>query len=164
MILHYRVDERVVHGQTTTRITKEFACNGIIIVDDEICNDTFMLQLFKKTVPEEMRVIGFSTERAPVKLKEAEESKKNYIVIFKKPKAARILAENGYHFGSTLYIGPQNLKEDGTFIMKMIGLNPQEMADLDCLESKGVRVILNPQFDTPDLTWKQAKEKIKKQG
>ena len=34
MVLHYRVDERVIHGQTTTRITKEFVCNGIIIVDE----------------------------------------------------------------------------------------------------------------------------------
>ena len=59
MVLHYRVDERVIHGQTTTRITKEFVCNGIIIVDDEISQNKFMLQLFKQTVPGDIRVIGF---------------------------------------------------------------------------------------------------------
>jgi len=162
MILHYRVDERVIHGQTTTRITKEFVCNGIIIVDDEICKDAFMLQLFKKTLPSDMRVIGFSVEKALTKLKEAEESEKNYIVIFKKPDSARELAEGGYKFKSTLFIGPQNLKENGTLVMKMIGLNKNEMEDLDYLENEGVKVILNPQFDTPDLTWSQAKRKIRK--
>ena len=43
MVLHYRVDERVIHGQTTTRITKEFVCNGIIIVDDEISQNKFKM-------------------------------------------------------------------------------------------------------------------------
>lgn len=160
MVLHYRVDERVIHGQTTTRITKEFVCNGIIIVDDEISQNKFMLQLFKQTVPGDIRVIGFDVEKAFVKLEEAEKSDKNYIVIFKKPAAARTLAEKGYRFKDTLFIGPQNLKEDGTFVMKMIGLNPSEMADLDYLEEQGVKVILNPMFDTPDLTWSEAKKKI----
>lgn len=160
MILHYRVDERVIHGQTTTRLTKEFVCNGIIVVDDQICNDKFMLQLFKKTVPTDMRVIGFSVEKALKKLEEAEKSDKNYMVIFKKPAAARALTAGGYRFKGTLYIGPQNLKEDGTLVMKMIGLNQSEMEDLDYLEEQGVKVILNPMFDTPDLTWNQAKQKM----
>ncbi len=162
MILHYRVDERAIHGQTTTKITKELVCNGIIIVDDQISKDAFMLQLFKNTVPAGMRVIGFSVEKALKKLEEAEESQKNYIVIFKKPSSARALVEGGYLFKKTLYIGPQNLKDDGIFVMKMIGLNQKEMEDLDYLEQQGVRVILNPMFDTPNLSWKEAKQKIKK--
>lgn len=162
MILHYRVDERVIHGQTTTRITKEFVCNGIIIVDDEICKDKFMLQLFRQTVSSDIRVIGFDVEKAFVKLEEAEKSEKNYIVIFKKPAAAKALVEKGYQFKGTLFIGPQNLKDDGTLVMKMIGLNPSEMEDLDYLEKQGVKVILNPMFDTPDLTWGEAKKKIER--
>lgn len=160
MILHYRVDERVIHGQTTTRITKEFVCDGIIIVDNQICEDKFMLQLFKKAVPTDMRVIGFSVEKALVKLEEAAQSNKNYIVIFKKPNTVKSLVEAGYKFQNTLYIGPQNLKSDGIFVMKMIGLNKSEMSDLDYLEEHGVHVILNPMFDTPTLTWSQAKKKI----
>lgn len=162
MILQYRVDERVIHGQTTTRLTKENKCDGILIVDDEISKDTFMLQLFRNTVPKEIRVIGFDVQKALVKIDEAKASPKNYIVIFKKPKAARELVEGGFQFDKTLYIGPQNLKEDGIKVMKMIGLNKSEMNDLDELEKNGVHVILNPMFDTPDLTWSKAKEKIEK--
>ena len=36
MITHYRVDMRVVHGQTVTILKKTFPLNGIIVIDDEI--------------------------------------------------------------------------------------------------------------------------------
>lgn len=50
MIAHYRVDSRVVHGQTTTRVTKENPVDGVIIVDDEISRDKFMLGVFANTL------------------------------------------------------------------------------------------------------------------
>ena len=36
MITHYRVDMRVVHGQTVTILKKSFPLNRIIVIDDEI--------------------------------------------------------------------------------------------------------------------------------
>ena len=36
MIAYYRVDERVIHGQTLNVVTRQMACDGILVVDDEI--------------------------------------------------------------------------------------------------------------------------------
>ena len=160
MIVHYRVDERVIHGQTTTKITKEVHVDGIIIVDDKIAGDKFMMQLYKQILPSHIKVFSFSIEKAPKKLSEAEKSNKNYVVIMKTPLTARKMVEGGYNFKNTLFIGPQSVREGSTFIMQMVGLMPNEMEALDYLESNKTTVIVNPTFTTPTLTWSEAKGKI----
>lgn len=60
----------MVHGQTTTRVTKENPVDGVIIVDDEISRDKFMLGVFANTLGS-IRVLGFSVKKALEKLPEA---------------------------------------------------------------------------------------------
>lgn len=160
MIVHYRVDERVIHGQTTTKITKEIHVDGIIIVDDKIANDKFMMQLYKQILPASIKVLSFSVDKALSKLSEAEKSNKNYVVIFKTPLTAKRMVEGGYKFKEKLFIGPQSVREGSTFIMQMVGLMPEEMEALDYLVDKETTIIMNPTFTTPNLTWKEAKSKI----
>lgn len=74
MLVHCRVDERVIHGQTTTKITKETHVDGIIIVDDKISTDQFMVQLYKQILPPSIKVHTFSVDKAFSKLPEAEKS------------------------------------------------------------------------------------------
>lgn len=96
MITHYRVDERVIHGQTTTKLTKEAVIHGIIVVDDKIAADPFMVQLYKTTLPESIKVYCFNTEKALRKLPEADASQKNYLVIFKYTDNSEQLIKAGY--------------------------------------------------------------------
>ena len=60
---------------------------------------------------------------------------------------------------SQLNIGPQSVREGCTFIMPMIGLLPEEIKALNEMEGAGIKIILNPQFMTPNYTWKEAKTK-----
>lgn len=160
MVIHYRVDERVIHGQTQTKITKETRCDGILVIDDEIAADPFMMQVYKGTLPS-MKVLCFTVETALKKLPEAESSSKNYIVIFKKPEVAAQMVKAGYRFKGTLNIGPQAVRPNSTYIMQMLGLTHEEMEALDFIESTGTNIILNPTFTTPNYTWKEAKESLK---
>ena len=43
--------------------------------------------------------------------------------------------------------------------MPMIGLLPEEVQALDTIEKAGTKIILNPQFMTPNFTWREAKAK-----
>ena len=159
MITHYRVDERVIHGQTTTKLTKEAVIHGIIVVDDKIAADPFMVQLYKTTLPESIKVYCFNTEKALRKLPEADASQKNYLVIFKYTTTVEQLIKAGYRLSSQLNIGPQSVREGSTFIMPMIGLLPEEVQALDTIEKAETKIILNPQFMTPNFTWREAKAK-----
>lgn len=46
MIAYYRVDERVIHGQTLNVVTRQMACDGILVVDDEIAADPYFCTIF----------------------------------------------------------------------------------------------------------------------
>ena len=80
MISHYRIDSRVVHGQTTTRIVKEHPVDGVIIVDDGISNDGFIQKIYANALGS-IRMLCFTVEKAARKLPEAEASKKSYLII-----------------------------------------------------------------------------------
>ncbi|MEY8338643.1 PTS sugar transporter subunit IIB [Lachnospiraceae bacterium 62-35] len=160
MIIHYRVDERIIHGQTTTKLTKETTLHGIIVVDDKIAEDPFMVQLYKKALPESIKVYCFPMEKALRKLPEADTSQKNYLVIFKYPTTVAWMIERGYRLSSQLNIGPQSVREGSAFIMPMIGLLPEEIQALEVIEKAGTKIILNPQFMTPNYTWQEAKKKV----
>ena len=157
MIVHYRADSRVVHGQTTTKINKENPVDGVLIIDDEIAADKFMMGVYSSTLGN-MRCLGFSVEKALRKLPEADASKKRYLVILKSPETARRLVEGGYAFTGPLNIGPQPNRPDARLVFKMLYLTNQEIADLDFLEANGVDLIINPMLTSP-VSWAEAKEK-----
>lgn len=159
MITYYRVDERVIHGQTTTRLTKEYPCDGVLIIDDTIATDPFMMGVFKNVLPKSIKVLGFTVEKAAIKLEEARNSKKNYYVVFKRTTSVQSLLEKGYMIEKDLNIGPQSVRPDTHTYMTMCSLTKEEEQALDYVESKGVRVIVNPRFNTPNLTWSELKEK-----
>lgn len=158
MISHYRIDSRVVHGQTTTKVTKEHPVDGVLIVDDEIARDAFMLEVYKSALGS-TRLLAFSVEKALKKLPEAAASKKSYLVIFKQTEAARRMVEQGYTFSGALNIGPQPNAENARLIEKMLYLTPSQIEDLDVLQQHGVKLIINPAFTTPNLSWDDAKRK-----
>lgn len=158
MIVYCRVDSRVVHGQTTTKIMKENPADGILIIDDEIAADKFMMGVYSSAVGS-IRCLGLSVERALRKLPEAAASARRYIVVVKSIATARKLVEGGFSFDGPLHIGPQPNRDDARLIVKMLYLTNQEIADLDWLESKNVDLIVNPLLTSP-VTWGEAKEKV----
>ena len=159
MISHYRIDSRVVHGQTTTRVIKEHPVDGAIIVDDDIVNDSFIQKIYSSALGS-IRMLCFTVEKAARKLPEAESSKKSYLVIFKTTESARRLAETGYRFAGTLNIGPQPNCEGARLVEKMLYLTDEQLSDLDYLKSVGTEMIVNPAFTTPNLSWSDAKDKM----
>lgn len=42
-----RVDERLIHGQVMTNLSKKSGANSIFIVDDVVAKDPFMTSIFK---------------------------------------------------------------------------------------------------------------------
>lgn len=157
--MHYRIDSRVVHGQTTTRIVKEHPVDGVIIVDDSIASDAFIQKIYASALGS-IRMLCFTVDKAARKLPEAEASKKSYLIIFKTTESARRLVEAGYRFKDVLNLGPQPNCEGARLVEKMLYLTDEQLADLDYLESLGTNMIVNPAFTTPNLSWNAAKNKM----
>ena len=51
MITLYRIDDRLVHGQTMIKLLPNYPCDGIIIVNDEIAKNEQMKAIYQSVLP-----------------------------------------------------------------------------------------------------------------
>ena len=51
-----RIDDRLIHGQVATAWSKVTNANRIIVVDDEVANDSFMEMVLKSATPSSLSV------------------------------------------------------------------------------------------------------------
>lgn len=159
MITYYRVDERVIHGQTLNVVTRQVPCDGIIVVDDEIAADPYFCGLFKGMT--NYKVLIFGVEAALRKLPEAEKSAKNYFVIFKHPTTLGILLHRGYQIKlPSIMIGPQVSREGTTTFFPTMCLTDDEITALNEIAATGVQIMMQSILNQTPVTWQEAKKKI----
>lgn len=63
-IVATRVDFRLIHGQIITRWRKVYDINKIVVVDDILASDDFMITVYASAVPEGISVKVYSVEKA----------------------------------------------------------------------------------------------------
>ena len=158
MITHYRVDMRVVHGQTVTILKKSFPLNGIIVIDDEIAADKYMSSLYASTVPSDIKVHVRSVDRALPALKQAEDSQLSYFIIFKTPISVRRVMEQGYVFKGPLTIGQQFIRDNAPKYMKSLGSTPEEFAALQYAHDHGTTILFDPSCVFENVPFEEAKK------
>lgn len=158
MISHYRVDMRVVHGQTTTILKKTFPLDNIIVIDDEIAADEYMGRLYASTVPSNIKVFILNTERGFANLKKAEDSKFNYFIIFKSPVTVKRLIDMGYTFKGTLTIGQQFIRDNAPKYLPSLGNTKEEWEALEYIHEHGVDIVFDPSCKFENISFEAAKE------
>ncbi|MGI6608287.1 MAG: PTS sugar transporter subunit IIB [Erysipelotrichaceae bacterium] len=159
MISYYRIDERVIHGQTLNVVTRKFPCDGIIVVDDEIANDEFWITVFKGMT--NYRVLIFNEEAAMRKLPEAEKSSRNYFVIFKHPTTLANLIRKGYQVKQPeIMVGPQIARPGTTTFFPTMCLTDEEIEAMDLIASKGTIIMMQSILNQIPITWQEAKKRI----
>ena len=155
MITHYRIDQRLIHGQTTAFLVNQIPCDGILLIDDEIAADPFLTSVFKGVVPESIKVHIFSVEKALKKLPEAEESAKNYFVIFKHPTALADLFRKGYVPKGPVYLGPQQGRDNTRLVLDQMLMTDSEINDVSMLDENGVDIRVQPILTHQEKKWKE---------
>ena len=85
-----RVDERLIHGQVMTAWVKKYWIKKIILVDDEIVQDSFMQEVLSMSAPQGVKVEVRSAADAAAELSE-DTSEDNVMLLFKELKYAGLL-------------------------------------------------------------------------
>lgn len=158
MITHYRVDMRVVHGQTVTILKKSFPLNRIIVIDDEIARDKFMGNLYASVVPSSIKVHIRDVEHGFADLQKAEKSQLNYFVIFKTPLTVKRLIEMGYHFKGTLTIRQQAIRQNAPKYLPACGNTEEEFAAIRFAYDHGTDIVFDPSCRFDNITFEEAKK------
>jgi PTS system mannose-specific IIB component len=139
-----RVDERLIHGQVMTTLTKRAGVNSIFVVDDEVANDSFMKNVYKTAGSRTgQKTIVMTTEKCKHYWDEFEFKEYNAIVIAKTVDTFYELAKHGIPM-KELNLGgmPQKNEETDIQVSGTVSMNKDDAMKLKELhEDYGVEDI-----------------------
>ena len=124
-----RVDERLLHGQVMTNLSKSSGANALFIVDDEVAKDDFMKTIFLSSGARTGLTVKIFSEAEAVKYwKEKEFEKYNAIVITKNIKTIYQIIKEGIPVKS-LNLGGIAKRATTNFVINAVAID-QPMADM----------------------------------
>lgn len=158
-IILNRVDDRVIHGQTTTRWVAAKPADAIIVISDKVTADTLRCKVLKAAAGN-LKLGIYTLEQGPVALEKAAASKKNFFVISDSISNFNKLRKLGGDFGDTLNIGNLNATREGTKNLgNTVMLNDEDAVALDELQDAGIDIQFQLLPDDTVRTWPAMKAK-----
>lgn len=153
-----RVDDRVIHGQTMVRWFSEYPCDGLIIIDDQLAHNPVMANIYSDVVPSDIRVHVFDVNTAVVKMPQALESQKRYIVIFKSCLTLSKLLDLVQLPPSELNVGPSSKRPNTIEIIPTISLDSNEVQAYKKIAAKGFKVYFQIVPGMKKVWWQDAEK------
>lgn len=153
-----RVDDRIIHGQTTTRWTKARDVYGIVVVGDKVANDDLRKRVLKAAAGN-YRLGVYPDELGPEKIKQAFEAKKDYFVIAESPIVFANVVKAGGDLGKTINIGPMNAKPGAKNLGQTLSLDEKDMEAFQYLHDKGYDLSFQVIPTDKPRTWDEVKAK-----
>lgn len=136
-----RIDERLVHGQVMTNLSKSAGANAIFIVDDATAKDDFMKTIFISSGSRTgLSVKVLSTEEAIDYWNDAEFENFKVILLVKTIEVIDKLIRGGLRF-EELNIGGIAKKPGTEYVIKAVGIDKDHTETLMKLhEEFGIKV------------------------
>ena len=141
-IVMSRVDERLVHGQVIASWTKILAVKYIMVIDDQLAQDSFMSTVLSMAAPSGVKVELMEVEAA-VKILQAEPagSGQNTMLLFKSPKYALAILKQGITL-KELNVGNMGAGPGRKALSRNVYASPEEIEIFQQLLAAGVDVYL----------------------
>lgn len=154
-----RVDDRVIHGQTTTRWMAVRPADSILVISDKIAADELRCKVLKAAAGS-LKLGIYTLAQGPAALARARASQKKFFVISDSIKNFSELLKLGGDFGPALNIGNLNATREGT---KNLGdtvmLTDEDAVALDELAAAGIDLQFQLLPDRDIRTWPALKAK-----
>lgn len=154
-----RIDDRVIHGQITTRWTKARHAHGILAVGDDIANDDLRKKVLKAAAGN-LKLGVYTLEQAPEKIQRANESEKKYFVISTSPQTIAKLLDKGVSLGNELNVGPMNTREGAKVLGRTVAIDEKDYAAFQKIEKHGMKVSFQVIPDDDKKSWGFYKKKF----
>lgn len=144
-----RVDERLAHGQVIASWVKQLNVKKILIVDDQLANDSFMSEVLKMATPTGIDLIVLTVSDAYKQLQESTYSEK-VLLLFKTISSAYNLYKLGYDL-KKLNIGNIGSMPGRKGITKKVFMSPTEIDEAKELSESGVYVYLQMLYSDSEV-------------
>lgn len=139
-ILLSRIDERLIHGQVMTRWITGLYITRIILVDDKIAQDDFMVDVLMLSAPVGVEVVVLSVEDA-LKFIASDTSDAKTMLLFKDIRYVKALADGGFMVPK-LNIGNIGSSPVRKGITREVFMSPEEQAIAKELCDKGMQICI----------------------
>jgi len=135
-----RIDDRLIHGQVVTAWAKITKATRIIVVDDEVAVDDFMVKILTMAAPNTIK-IGIHTAADASDILKNEESDERVIVLVKTPVTVEKLVANGVQI-KELNLGGMGAIQGRKQLYRNISISPEEKDCFKRLIDQGVHVFV----------------------
>ena len=103
-ILSARIDERLVHAQTTINWIEYLKCDRVIVIDDNILADDIQKNALKMSCPKNVKLSILESNNAASRFKENFFENERVLILFRGFKSLNRLISYGYMIDK-VYIG-----------------------------------------------------------
>ncbi|MCM2266648.1 MAG: PTS sugar transporter subunit IIB [Elusimicrobiales bacterium] len=140
MIILYRVDDRLVHGQVVEGWVPHLRAEELAVVSDEIAGDEMRRMIMRFATPEGVDLKILTVAEASAYLPEAEKSARKVLLLLPGLAEAVELAGKGLRIPSLNIGGMHYSAGKNLSIGKAIFLNDQDCSALKTLSSSGIKI------------------------
>lgn len=153
-----RIDDRIIHGQTTTRWTKAKDVFGIIVVGDKVANDELRKKVLKAAAGNYK--LGIFPEDVGVeKVAQAFKAPKDYFVIAESPVVIANMVKKGADFGKVINVGPMNAKPGAKNLGNTTSLDQTDFEAFKYLNEEGYELSFQIIPSEKPRTWDYIKNR-----
>lgn len=135
-----RIDDRLIHGQVVTRWIQYAKAKKIIIVDDEVPNDSFLKQVIHLSIPPKIELFILSVSEA-IDFIHADKSDERFMLLFKYPQSVLKLIHSGVPIPEVI-LGGVGAHESRKKFYRNISLSPVELETLNKIRETGSNIYI----------------------
>ncbi|MEG0034861.1 MAG: PTS sugar transporter subunit IIB [Bacilli bacterium] len=134
-----RIDDRLIHGQVVVAWIKNFSSKRVLIVDDLVAKDDFLLGVMRMVAPSGIELVVKSREGIENTIKKYEEDSINTIILVKTPMVAQYLFDHGLTI-KLLNVGGMGYTSKRKQLYQNVSASEEEIEVLKNLEDRGINV------------------------
>ena len=156
-----RIDDRMIHGQTVTRWSKEYPCDGLIAVNDAAAGNAVLKQAYKAA--SDKKTFVWTKEAFKEKSQKVLDSDSRYFLITKNPiDMKEILVDQGFVPADVkeIIVGPANDRPGATKLGNNQSITQEEAEAIEAIEKAGYKVKFQLLPDVSIGYWSDFKSKF----
>lgn len=138
-IIHIRIDDRLIHGQVAMFWTNELHASRIMVINDEVANNTMQKSLLRMAAPANVATSIITREKAVANISSGKYEGQRVLIVVKSPVDILYLVNHGLDVTS-LNVGNLSGRDHTTSIRPNINVTDEEMEAFKQLLDKGIEI------------------------
>jgi PTS system mannose-specific IIB component len=145
-----RIDDRLIHGQVATRWTKETNVTRIIVVSDEVANDTVRKTLLTQVAPPGVTAHVVGIDKMIRVWNNPKYGRDRVMLLFTNPTDVERIVEQGVDIKS-VNIGGMAFKQGKTQVNNAVSVDQKDIAAFRKLHDRGIELEVRKVSNDPRL-------------